>query len=649
MKNLRTIYLFAVSVLAGAVSLSCTTELEPLNPTSPKDTDGITMLRALVDIDGWENKEPGTRLTIEKEDGWSFARSAFGPGDTVGVMARTGNMNLMSTDGKGGPLINIPMYFTNQEYPVNPNDPNSKTETKQTLENDTVMIRPTSMNNLGVMMYYPYDPNMGSLANYPNWKEYPTNIGNANMVWDKDGCPPLPGMEVRTLGPDGLPRCRDILFMITASADYISKGILSGTFYHLFNEIVVVRGEGFRDPKQKITHDDGTVEYVKNEDIYVVLNTPISHIRPVSRTDHVYWTFQLYYQDGYTFNGKLMDREEASRWKAWKGSNWPYDEKDPTSGNEAWYVMFPNIYYTTSSSATAFSHQNAARPTVTEILIYDDNGYLQHVSSFDLKADDSTVASTKTPYPFRRYAIQIDMTELGPTVRPVSIKNWDTEGDDKDLTEVRSAGIDSQEEYEVWARAYNTYIANERSEQYAEPLREFGDMVDGGEMWNFYISPFSFTRDVPVITDLQDQLIGNNNFFNISFDNLQLTHPLFQKISRNGGITNINFNNPYLSLDSESPVGILAGTIESADGANPGVVFQNCNIFNGTVINTGPGAVGMLAGSCAFGNVSDCSFTGFLMGFSTASGTFKGLLGTTPDNEPAIDNAKFNDIIFSNN
>ncbi|MCH5223162.1 MAG: hypothetical protein J1E82_03905 [Muribaculaceae bacterium] len=645
MKNLQTIYLFAVSVLMGMAIMSCTTDREPLNPSELKDTDGITMLRALVDIDGWENKEPGTRLTIEKEDGWSFARSAFGPGDTVGVMARTGNMNLMSTDGKGGPLINIPMYFTNQEYPVNPNDPNSKTETKQTLENDTVMIRPASMNNLGVMMYYPYDPGMGSLANYPNWKEYPTNIANANMVWDKDGCPPLPGMEVRTVGPDGEPRCRDILFMITASADYISKGILSGTFYHLFNEIVVVRGEGFKNPVQKITHDDGSVEYVKNEDIYVILNTPISHIRPVSRTDHVYWTFQLYYKDGYEFNGKPMDREEASRWKAWKGSNWPYDEKDPTSGDEAWYVMFPNIYYTTSSSAAAFSHQNASRPTVTEIQIYDDNGYLQHVSSFDLKADDTTAASTKTPYPFRRYAIQIDMTELGPTVRPVSIENWDSEGKDKDLTEIRKAGINDEQDYNDWAAAYNTYILNGRSPQYAEPLKRFGDMIDGGERWNFYIAPFTFTQEVPVVTDLQDQLIGNNNFFNIEFKNLQLTHPLFTKISRNGGITNIDFVSPYLMLNTSDPVGIITGEISSAVGAVPGVVFENCNISNATVINEGVGAVGVMAGKCSYGKINNCEFSGFLMGTKNTSGEFKGLFGEEPTNAPDVNASNYNNII----
>lgn len=648
MKSFKNIILGSIASLMAGMFYSCTNEFIPVSDSDSVNPELITMLRAEVSIAN-ESPTPGTRLTLEPDDQWTYAHSSFVKGDTVGVFARQGNMNLMTSDGKGGPLINVPMHFVEQTYLVDPNKPDGATETKYTLENDTVFIMPTSMNNLGVMMYYPYSANMGNLRNYPGWKDYPSNPSNetGKMIWGGQ-YPDIPGIELRTLAPDGSIRCKDVLHMYQANYDDLKKGLLRGTFYHLFNEIVILRGQGFDNPMQKIENGDGTFSLVPNEDIYVVYTEPVSHIRPVSiMGTNVYWGFQLYYEDGYVFNGESMGDEEASRWKAWKGNNYPTKPTETNPAREAWYVVIPSVYRLNDSKSYENNQQYSIRPTVKELLVYDNNGYLQHITNLELKANDDTSTSSKQPYPSRKYIVEIKMDELGPTVRPVSISDWNREGDDKDITEVRSAGINNEDDYDTWATAYNSYITAGRAESYIEELRKFGDMIDGGKMWNFYISPFTFTHDVPVVYDLQDQIIGNNNFFNIEFKNLSLTHPLFNMISHNGGISNIDFVSPSLNVSSKSSVGILAGSVTSESGANPGVVFSNVNISFGKVVNQGSGGVGVFAGSISGGTIDGCTISGQPLGRSSASDAFEGLFGETPTVEPKITDSDYNGIIFS--
>lgn len=644
MKSFKKIYLITIAFIAAGVITSCSYDLEPNSDSNTPDPDLVTMLRAEVTMADYKADEPKTRLGINADDGWSYAAGHFADGDVFGVFARQGNMNLLSSDGKGGPLINIPMHVVRQAYGTESNP-------KSTMENDTIFVMPTSMNYAGVMMYYPYSPDMGSLANYPNWKEYPDTRDNAYMIWG-DTYPDIPGIELRTLASDGSTRCKDILYMINASKDDLAKGLITGTIYHLFSEMVIMRGEGFDKPMQKVENPDGTVSLVPNESVTVLLNNPITHIRPVSYTSsgtekNVRWTMQLFYKDGYTFNGEAMSEDEAKLWPAWKGNKFPQPTTEANPGQDAWYVLIPTVYYQNTSGNATTNQQYSVKPTVVEIQMYDNNGYLQHITNLELKADDSTTTPSKQPYLARKYAIQVAMDELGPTVRPVTIENWDMEGDDKDITEIRGAGIDDENDYILWAEAYNTYIKNGRTEQYAQALTKYGDMVDGGKMWNFYISPFEFTQEIPTINDLQDQIIGNNNFFNIEFKDLNLTKPLFSKISGNGGITNIDFISPVLNCDYDTPVGILAGTVVSQSGADPGVVFKNCNISFGKVINKGEGAVGLIAGSMEYGAITDCTVSGQPLGMDTADGEYEGVFGVTPQNAPAITSSDFNGIIYS--
>lgn len=637
-------YLVLCSFISGALLIACTNELEPIMPENPLN-DEVTILRAEVSITDMEEAsgapevEIKTRLSQNIYDHWTWAYSSFTDRDTVGVFSRTGNMNLPTSDGKGGPLFNVPMHFVQQDYP-GVKDP------VYSMENDTVMIMPTSMTANAIMMYYPYTKNLGSLANYPNWKEYPTTPGNANVVWGNQ-YPDIPGIELRAM-VDGSPRCRDVLIMRNANADDLKKGNLRGTFYHCFAGMVIMRGKGFQNPKRK--ENDGTL--VPDESINVVLNQPYTHFRIVSYSDHVRWTTQCFYQENYEFNGKVMTQDEAKIWPAWKGEKYPNTDK-PTEQEgrvDAWYVVFPTVWQTNSTTKTTdpMYPQNTTRPMVTEIQLYDDEGFLQHVTAFNLNTpvDPGGASATKSPYPNYRWAIEIAMDELGPTVRPVSIGNWDKDGDDKDLTEERTAGIHDEGEYNAWVTAYNTYIDQDRNESYAEPLKKFGDLVDG-KIWNFYIEEFPVTSSTVLnqVVDLQDQLIGNNNFFNVTFEGLTLTYPLFKKVSVNGGMQNIDFRDIYVTCDKTDPTGIIAGEIVSQYGGSDAVSFTNCHIYNGTLISNGP--VGMMAGSIQHGRISDCFFSGFIMGSTSANNQYKNLFGSDPSYLPSVSSTLYSDIIFS--
>lgn len=667
MKYRKHIGIITMAAMSAAGLFSCTADLLQEPDGSTQRVEGVnvpTKLRLYVTA---EERQEGmaTRFTTEANDGWSIGGSVnyFSTGDTVGIFARYGNFNLPTSNGKGGPLINIPMMFEAQENVLkDPSKPWNATtnpyETKYILVNDTVEVLPSVMSSAEVFMYYPYTKDMGDLRNYPGWKEY-ANTPNfrTGSIYFGDGYksstagiyadktyPNIIGLPIRIKAGDGSIRCRDVAEMYTASQADLNKGIISGTVRHGFSSMQILRDDGFKEPKRK---DPVTGQLVDDWSIIVVLNIPVTHMRVVCYNDGgVRWTTQLYHDPSYTIDGHAFTDEEARQWEAWEGL--PYKANNTAEEERAWYVLLPSIYWQNDAdswnghSDSYYSHAYCVRPTVSEIMIYDDEGYLQHVTNFNLKTSDGNAATKKT-YPYFRFRVKIAMDEFGTTVRPVAIVDWDEEGDDKDLTEERSAGIHDVNDYINWVSTYNTYITNGRRGSAAEELAKYGDFVDD-TYWNFYISEFIVPSnvDLPQVTDMQDRLVGNNNFFNVTFENLKFPGPMFKTVSYYGGIQNIDFRNVRVSTGwNAGPIGMIAGEIVS-DFDNDNVLFQNCNLYNCIVENQGP--VGLFAGSMSFGKIVDCEMSGFVLGTSTSQTLFPKVFAIPPSNTPIWNNFNYNNI-----
>lgn len=707
LKNKYSAFILSTAIL-GFGLFACTDEL-----TLDKDKgNGFvdiqpSKLRATIYFQDYEDQGAvKTRFTTDTTDHWSIGGTnvTFGEKDTVGIFARWGNMNLPTSDGRGGPLINVPMYFVGQTYPKDPNKPEGEKITAYTLENDTVEVYPPGMKiGSGIFMYYPYTPDIGNIENYPNWREY-VDVQDAqtgSMYWDTgysnspsaqlpnikgqagEMFPAIPGLELRVKAEDGSVRCRDVVEMFSATTSELAKGIISGAVYHGFSEIIITRGEGFDKPIRKTENGDTVEDYT----IAVVLDRPLSHLRVITYSNWVNWTTQLFYDPDYTFNGVPMDSIEAKKWYAWEGAKYPYTKNmDQSLRKRAWYAIVPSVYNQNSSSSwkghsnRLYDSQYSARPQVSEIQLYDNEGYLQHITSFTLKTSD-TASPTKAPYPYYRWPIQVEMSELGPTVRPVTIDFWDENRPDKDITDVRTAGIHNLQEYTDWASLYNSFISGGRRNPAG--LEAYGDLIDN--VWHFYVSAIDFEgQTIPVVDDMQDILEGENQFFNVIWSNLNLATPLFSKITFHGGIRNLDFDHPVLiyktteSVDPEpeqpeqpgnpgdngdpddnggdtgnsgdngddngdtdepgepeppqqpevEPVGLFAKSInlDYATGSTE-VTFNNCNVYGGRVISDGP--VGLLAGSIYFGRIADCDFSGDITGKSTSQNPGK-LFGIDP-------------------
>ena len=621
MKGNKYKYLALPVILVNLLMLSCKDEL-----TTVTENSGIPLEkgRILVDFDfQLDYDTPATRATgyTKEDDGWSYGTGGFANGDVAGVFARSGNN---SAPNGNGPLINVPMTFEVVEYEVN-----GKTDQYQSLTNDSIIVNPADMSiGNSVFMYYPYSPELGNLSNYDQ-------KNRVVVVNDSGGYPHLPGLELRVKAPDGSIRCRDVAEVFTVSNDNLKKGLLTGTWRHGFSEIQIMRGEGFENPP-----DD-------KKDITVVLSEGYSHFRIVSVSDYVRWTVQLHYEEDYKFEGSPMSEDECKRWVAWQGENYKATQGngfEDLDGVPAWYVMVPSVY--TASSSKTYMNRYAARPTVSYIELYDNNGYRQQVTSFSLKTS-ATATDTKSPYPYYRFPIIISMTELGPVARPVEIGEWDEEGDDKDLTDERTVGIHDVNDYNTWAYEYNSYVSDPGNYDLNgdNSILHYGDLIDG--VWHFYITgdiDFS-SQSVSTVTNLKDILESGNEIYNITLANMNVSGPLFSQITGNGGIKNITFKNVYLSSTGTNPVGCLAGSITNSNYTSTGSVLTNVNLNQSTVISNGP--VGLVVGRVqGFSIISGCNFNGFLMGASTSDNY---VLGENPDIEPKYMNTDFSNIIFTNN
>lgn len=485
-------------------------------------------------------------VTDGLQDQWS--KTDFGPGDVLGLYSQHGNWN----DQEGlGPFINVPL--TNEGGDVT------------NFKNSEITISPTHITPSTIFMYYPYKEGMSDQT-------------------DEEGSITVPatGLELRESDKE-IYKCIDFLTDDSVDVDNLNNGKLTGKFYHAFSELIIMRGDGFDDPPEGC------------ENIEVVLNNPITHVKINYTIDPWYCSPVLYYDNN---NSLGLSREDAYRWEAWQGENYGITDENP-DGVPAWYVLLPTI------------GKGANRSVVDYIEIYDNDGYLQQVSSIPLAKDGNNF--TKNLNERTRYPLLVTMKELVPTINPFPIESWQG---DNNLTNVRERGIENITDFERWVEYYNEYLENGNEEN----LYSYGDRIvdtNGKTLyWHFYLlGDIDFTgskiNNGIILSDFNDIIDGTNPDFlennqHPNFTISGLLSSFIDNLKGKGTVQNINFNRPSINSNSENPLGIIANQMSA------GTVINNCLIDNGQVVGNGP--VGIIAGSATSATISYCTFSGSLFG-----------------------------------
>lgn len=607
--------------------VSCANEPES-QPEVFKGTPAVVDV-TLVDMDQLQ-----TRHNVSKTDNWTT--TSFAGGDRIGMMATNG---LVLPEGGTGWIKNG--YLENTQ---------ALGSSTYRFRNDNLLL------NTGVMtgkvaryVYYPYTdempvPTMRATGKTQTANQYDTANPKDSSTIDPD-FQNKNGLLLRTTNTkDGTTRCVDYMYISNIS---LSNGALSGGFYHGFCELVILRGNGFDNPK---TDYDSKNQMYRNE-IRVVLD--YGYTRLTLGIHLTYTTGQLAFQPtlwpGTSWSG-WKDTEdkvdgltewEAKRWTAWPGEQY-IDSKDGLPvPRDAWYVILPSAHSRT-------------HPTVESIEIYNNDGTFCEVSNFDLYVDPTTGVSSKPSYAGKRFTVDIMMTEHGATARPVSIADWSDDdgegvvkGEDgtevnnkNDITDIRTVGI-NQNSVNEWVTKYNAYInagsphpadlteasltnLSDAEKTALAALKPYGDYID--RVWHFYITE-DLTLPDYTLEKLVDVLEGASPVANYTISNLRSTP--FNSISSRGALKNLDFDRLYVNVSASpdgepNPVGALTNRLD-------GGTIENCHINNGTIIGPQGTPIGMLCGTVNGGTVKNCSVSGAVIGTidsSSADDTrYKGLFG----------------------
>lgn len=536
---------------------SCKSEEESL--AGLYSSEGLSVR---LDINNFDTHS--TKASIDPaNDQWS--NKSFSEDDVVGFFSSHGNSNV--NDGEGA-LINVPLTYQGSDIFKNPE----------------VQLDPVDMNSGETFIYFPFDENIVYQA-------------------DSDSPDMDAGLGLRLDGgpsPEIL-KCLDFLTPMELNVNnYGATGTFAiyGKMHHSFSELIIMRGEGFDNPKEG------------QEDIIVALQNGYSHIR-INLTESPWnCSTQLVYNPDYD-----MTEEECKLWQAWKGGNYGITITDP-DGREAWYVVLPTI------------GNGNMRSTVDYIQLYDNDGFLQTVTSIPLAKDGNTI--TKRLNEGVRYPIEITMKELVPNVNPYPVMPWNP---DVDITDSRTRGINNLTEFSFWKQYYQGYLSNGI---YVDELMNYGDVYKDSEgnivYWHFYIlddldfSQYSDGTNGPIIPELRDIIDGvsteldNHLFLNHSIS--QTSSPFVGNLNgQYAAVQNLDFINPYIISVSNQPVGAIANTANSSK-------ISNCSVDMGTIYTQGP--VGMAVGDITGGEVSGCNFTGFVAGSTSYSLEPKYIFGNAP-------------------
>ena len=489
--------------------------------------------------------------------------------------------------------------FTNQELIF---------EGNQFVDAGGAQFSPTHMESSKIYMYFPYSADIATT-----------------------------GYELR-VSNEGIYKCRDFLssnkLEIMGKDSNGDKVSLFGDFLHGFSELIIMRGEGFDNPPQG------------KEQIFAVLSDPITDIR-VDVTPSPSWSAEpkLFYNPS---NKLGIDMDDAQRWEAWQGGNYGKTQEDP-EGTPAWYVIVPTIGCT-----EGLNKRPGERSVVEYIELYDNDGYLQRVTSLQLSG-----GNTKNVDAGWRYPMEIVMKELVPTVNPFAIVPWN---EDVELTDERKRGINNLNEFERWVAAYNAYILAPDDAALNKDLLQFGDQYvnpEGESFWHFYVlNDIDLTNYTPLPSDgvsptdgviipvLKDILDGiSTNLVDGKFENYKITGLTKTFIGNlegtNGILQNFDFISPDLRFpsDSSAPQGVIATNITGGS-------VVNCNIDDATLYNPG-GPSGIVTGTMDGGLIKDCTLGGMIYGSETGTGDADRLTGTKPTGEYSFINNDISGVIFN--
>lgn len=579
MKKIISILLSIMAVMAA----SCSAE-DP-NAGNPQSGDASPLV-IYATING--NAAASSRASLLKiHDLWSYV--SFTSGDVMGFYSSGGNW--AENNGKGN-FDNLKL-----QYDAKNNQFNDLT--------NGVEFSPSNMSGSKIFMYFPYNAEMNDPGMELRSREVVTD---EKYVVDDEN----------TDSKNYNLRCVDFLSSDKIELDGIVDGqrvTLYGQFQHTFSELIIMRGEGFNNPPEG------------KERITAVIDRPYTHIKVEVVIDEDSWscTPRLVYDDNNKFG---LSEEEAERWNVWRGGNFGITDTNK-EGYPAWYVIVPSLPGDNS--------------IVEYIELYDNEGYLQRVSSLKLRDGD-----TKYVAPGWRYPMEVTMKELVPTVNPFRVVPWNG---DVDLTDERERGINDITEFAHWVSDYNAYLKEPDDPDKINALLKYGDKivdVDGKlTSWHFYVlSDLDMSNYRPVadedsgdgdssstptilpyiITQLSDVLDGtsttlvNGKFINHTIKGLSKT--FINSLSGSGSLQNFDFIEPDVRNpeDSDAAAGIIVNTMESGS-------IVNCNIDNGTLFNPG-GAAGMVAGTMKGGMINKCTLSGFLI----AKSTVNKIAGTTSGN-----------------
>ena len=540
----------------------------------PDNKVGLTRINIIGAIKNNENAN--TRISTLKDDRWT-ARD-FSNGDELGYYSSEGDPE------NNGPIINLELKYSKKEGNGSIFLP----------ANDGFLLDMGKLNASNVFMYCPYTQNMPSL-----YSQNETAIGLELR------------QKIESEGKEQY-RCVDFLTADGVDTEKIKDGIIYGSFYHTFSELIIMRGEGFDKPRLPDGMSDSDDDPHR---ITIVMKDGYTHVS--INLGNATWSITP------KLNDMPSSNINSKRWDAWKGEAYNIEGGE---AQEAWYVVLPTLG---NSTAPDVMPKDYGQPTeVDYIELYDNEGKLQKVTSLSLSNGTRYIDSGW------RYPLTVMMQDLVPTVYPHTIIPWNK---DVNITDIRDYGINN-DNFPKWLIDYAHYLKDNEKD-----LSAYGDYIENQKIWQFYLledidlttlaNAYSdlfnqFSQRGYIIEHLKDIINGKKgNVQGSRGDNYRikgLKTTFINRMSDNGQLIDIDFVDPVVIKTTSEATGVIANSIQY-----PASIY-NCTITSGTLRGDGP--VGLVAGKVINGvsnTVTKCYLSGNISGSSTTSSKLFGELDGT--------------------
>lgn len=468
----------------------------------------------------------------------------------------------------------------------------SKTSTTYRFGNSDIVLDPMTLGTYYSRIFYPFYPEMP-------------------LPYDDT---PQRGLTLRQTDPkDGIVKCID--FMMSDSEKIpISSGAISPKFQHNFCPLYIKRGEGF--------------QHAPDQRVWVVMKEPLTDVRITQTTPEGPFSYKLQYNPEETGDDLMIYILEGESkfkvnkycvWQAWDGAN--------SATNFTQYVLIPTGPVSPWQS-------------IYFIFMQDDYGNWQNVNDFYLYTSGSK--SLQTGY---YYTLTISLKGVDVVARPISVLNWN---DEMEITDNRKMGINDYVEYNEWARTYNSYVERGRPRDMEEDLTKFGEAVYNTvtdyTTWTFLINhdiDFANKDEFYQINKLEDALEGTSSYTRYKLSNT--AGPLIGELAEGGAVRSLEMNDLYF-IQPDNDTEPYSPFIRTLSGGT----IENFHITNSIIVSHTP--VGMVAGEANGGTVTNCYFSGDVIGTESAvvEGK-KGLFGTVGENIPTVASTNTTGLKFIEN